>query len=76
MVQITQEMIDSVFSNDELRRKFTHQRKDKAICEMRLKGELYADISKKHKMSKFYCSQCVRRVVRLYRVFIEGEVHT
>lgn len=71
--QITQQMIDAVFSNEKFRRKFTHPRKDKAICEMRLTGAIYTDISKRFKMSHYYCIKIVRRVVRLYRVFIEGE---
>lgn len=73
---MTQEMIDSVFSNKTYRKKFTHPRRDKAICEMRLGGAKYADIGKRFKASESSCMQCVRKVVRIYRVFLEGEVHT
>ncbi len=71
--RITQEMIDTVFSKKDLRNKFTHPRKDKAICEMRLSEMIYTDIAKRYKVSQFYVIQCVRRVARLYRVFVEGE---
>lgn len=76
MVQITQEMIDSVFSAPNLRRKFTHPRKDKAICEMRLTGMIYTDIGKRYGKSQYYCIQIVRKVLRLYKLFVEGEVQT
>lgn len=68
--QVTQQMIDTVFSDQKFRKKFTHPRKDKSICQMRSNNAGYSEIAKRYRMSKFYCRQCVERVVRLYRVFI------
>ena len=72
-IQITQQMIDAVFSNENCLRKFTHPKRDKAICEMRLTGTIYTDIAKRFNTSQYYCIQCVRKAERLYRVFVEGE---
>ena len=72
MGQVTQEMIESVFSNPKFRKKFIHPRKDKAICEMRLAGGLYADIAKKYGVSTFYCREVIRRAVRIYTVFMSS----
>lgn len=72
-IRITQQMIDAVFSNDQCRRKFTHPYKDKSICEMRLTGAIYTDVGKEYGVSQYYCIQCVRKVARLYTMFIEGE---
>lgn len=72
MVQITQHMIDSVFSAPNLRRKFTNPRKDKAICEMRLSGAIYTDIGKRYRKSQSYCLRVVRKAVLLYTVFIKA----
>ena len=73
MVEITQKMIDAVFADDEQRKKFENPKKAKAVCEMRLAGVIYKEIAKKSKMSEYFCMQSVRKVVRLYRIFIEGE---
>ena len=70
--QITQEMIDAVFSDPKLKKKFTRPRKAKAVCEARLAGNIYSDISKRYGVSNFFCTQSVYKVVRLYTVFVEG----
>ena len=69
---MTQKMIDSVFADPKFRKKFSHPRKDKAICEMRLAGAYYADIAKRYGVSSFYCREVIRRVVRLYTVFMSS----
>lgn len=72
-VQITQQMIDAVFSNANLLRKFPHPKRDKEICEMRLTAAIYTDIAKRFNVSQYHCIKCVKKVERLYRVFVEGE---
>lgn len=72
-VQITQKMIDAVFNDHKLRKKFPNPEKAKAMCEMRLTGTSYVDIGQRFKMSESTPFVYVNRVVRLYRVFIEGE---
>lgn len=69
-MELTQEMIDSVFADPKLLKKFSHPRKDKHICERRLAGELWHDIAKRCRMSEYYCRQVLRKVDRLYKVFI------
>ena len=71
-IQITQQMIDSVFSDPKFCKKFPNPRKAKSMCEMRLTGASYEDIGKRFKMSETTPLVYVNRVVRLYRVFIEG----
>ena len=68
--QVTRQMVDSVFSDPKFRKKFIHLRKDKAICEMRLAGGTYADIAKRYRVSTFYCMEVIRRVARIYTVFL------
>ena len=68
--KITPDMIDSVFSDPKLIKKFTHPRKDKHICEMRLAGAYFSDIAKRCRKSEYYCRQVIQRVVRLYQVFL------
>lgn len=76
-IKITQEMIDAVFLHENcLRRKFADPKRDKAICEARLTGAIYSDIARQFKKSQYHCIQCVKKVERLYRVFIEGEANT
>ena len=72
-IQITQEMIDAVFSDVKLRKKFPDPEKAKAMCEMRLTGTSYIHIGKRFKMSETPPLVYVNRVVRLYTMFIEGE---
>lgn len=69
---ITREMIDSVFSDQYLCKRFTNPRKDKAICEMRLSGAIYTDIGKRYRKSQTYCLRVVRKAVLLYTVFIKA----
>ena len=69
--QITQEMIDAVFSDTKLLKRFPRPQMAKAVCEMRVAGETYADIATRCKASNYYCMQAVDKVVRLYTVFIE-----
>lgn len=67
---MTQKMIDSVFADEGLRKKFTHPRMDKAICEERMRGDLWKDIAKRHRRSCFYCREVTRRVMRLYQIWL------
>ena len=67
---MTQRIIDSVFADERLRKKFTHPRMDKAICEERMRGDLWKDIAKRHKRSCFYCREVTRRVMRLYKIWL------
>ena len=69
-MQVTQKMIDSVFSEPKFRKKFSHPLKDKHICEMRVNGAIYKDIAKRYRMSEYYCKQTVARVARIYTVFL------
>lgn len=73
---ITQEMIDAVFDDPKLRKKIKNPKKAKKVCEMRLTGAFYTDIGKKHKVSQYYCVQCVRKVDRLYVLFVEVDGKT
>ena len=70
--EVSHGIIDSIFSNPLFRRKFDNPRLAESICKMRADGMMYAHISKKVKVSQFTCIECVRKVVRLYRVFVEG----
>jgi hypothetical protein len=73
MTKNTQEMIDAVFGDPIQVKKFSHPKKDKAICEMRLTGAYWHEIAKRYKVSETYCRLCVRKVDRIYKLFIEGE---
>ena len=68
---MTQTAINAVFADSRLRKKFTHPRVDKAICEERMRGELWQVIARRHKKSCFYCREVTRRVMRLYVLFVE-----
>lgn len=70
---ITQEMIDAVFTDVKYRKKFPNPRKAKAMCEARLMGTTYENIGKRFNTSSTTPEVYVARVIRLYRVFIEGE---
>jgi Mor family transcriptional regulator len=70
-IKITQEMIDAVFSD--AISKFANPQKAKSVCEMHCTGVTYKEIAKKSKCSEFYIRDCVRKVLNIYRVFIEGE---
>jgi hypothetical protein len=70
---MTQAAIDAVFADERYRSKFTSPRRDKAICEERLAGEMWKVIAQKHKKSEYYCWEVVRRAQRLYEVFIRRE---
>ncbi len=71
--KVTQKMIDAVFANEKLRRQFPNPERAKAICDARLGGNRYTDIGIQYGVSQYTCIQCVRKVIRLYRIFIEGE---
>lgn len=68
---MNQTTIDAVFADRRLRKKFTHPRVDKAICEERMAGAMWKDIAKRHRRSCFYCREVTRRVMRLYVLFVE-----
>ena len=70
--QITQEMVDAVFSDPKLKKRFKQPRKAQSVCEARLAGDIYADIAKRFKVSNYFCIQSVYKVARLYTVFVEG----
>ena len=70
-VPITQEMIDVVFSDPKLCKKFPRPQIAKRVCEMRVAGVVYAEIAKRCKASNYYCMQTVDKVVRLFTVFVE-----
>jgi hypothetical protein len=71
IVKLTQEMIDAVFSKPNLRDKFPNPQKAREICEMRLAGAIYTDISKNFLVSNYYCIDSVNKVKRLYTLFVE-----
>lgn len=69
--QITQEMIDAVFSDPKLCKKFPRPQIAKSVCDLRVAGVAYAEIAKRCKASNYYCMQTVDKVVRLFTVFVE-----
>lgn len=68
-INITQEMIDIVFGDPILRKKFTDPEKAKKICEIRLTGATYLEIGKKVKMSDTYCRRNIQKLIWIYRLF-------
>ena len=70
-VNVSQEMIDFVFGNEDLCSKYPDPKKAKSICESRMTGEVYTKISKDHEVSQFYCINCVKKTIRLYQLFGE-----
>ena len=71
--EVKQEMIEAVFGNKKLRRRFTNPKRDKAICELRAQGVIYDEIAERFGVSQATCIRLARKVVLLYRVFIERE---
>ena len=68
---ITHDVIDAVFSQPSLVKKFSHPRKDRRICEERANGENLNAIGKRHKQSATYCGRIVRRAIMLHALYVE-----
>ena len=67
---ITTEAIQAVFADARLRKRFSHPRMDKAICEERERGDLWREIAKRHRKSEQYCLDVMRRADALYRIWL------
>lgn len=67
---ITTEAIQAVFADARFRKKFSHPRMDKAICEERERGDLWREIAKRHRKSEQYCRDVMRRADALYRIWL------
>lgn len=67
---ITTEAIQAVFADAHLRKRFSHPRMDKAICEERERGDLWREIAKRHRKSVAYCRDVMRRADALYRIWL------
>lgn len=67
---ITTEAIQAVFADARLRKRFSHPRMDKAICEERERGDLWREIAKRHRKSEQYCRDVMRRADALYRIWL------
>ena len=61
MIQISQDAIDFVFSNEHLCKRLQDPKKARKICEMRLAGASYIEIGKKVKMSPDACRRLVQK---------------
>ena len=67
---ITTEAIQAVFADARLRKRFSHPRMDKAICEERERGDLWREIAKRPRKSEQYCRDVMRRADALYRIWL------
>lgn len=69
---ITHDVIDAVFNNPSLAKKFSHPRKDRRICEARANGDKLSVIGKRNKTSATECGRIVRRAILLHALYVEG----
>lgn len=69
---ITHDVIDAVFSDPALVKKFNHPRKDRHICEARANGDKLSAIGKRHKTSATECGRIVRRAIMLHALYVEA----
>ena len=64
---ITEQMVDGVFSKGSpLRARFDRPTFAEAICRRRAKGESILAISKRYGYSTSFCSNIIRKAIRLY----------
>lgn len=68
---ITHEVINAVFGDPSLAKKFSHPRKDRRICEARANGDKLSAIGKRHKTSAAECGRIVRRAILLHALYVE-----
>ena len=67
---ITTEAIQAVFADARLRKRFSHPRMDKAICEEQERGDLWREIANRPRKSEQYCRDVMRRADALYRIWL------
>ncbi len=72
-VNITQEMIDAVFGNPNLRKKFGNPDRAKRICELRLTGATYKEIEHEVKLAGGNCRLDVSKLVWVYQLYVEED---
>ena len=72
-VNITQEMIDAVFGDPILRKKFNKPDRAKRICEIRLTGATYAEIEKECNLAGTHCREVINKLIWIYQLFKEDK---
>lgn len=72
-INITQDMIDFVFSRPTLRKKFNNPEVSKQVCELRLTGLTFAEIEEICKIPFNSAYHHVYRLTWIYQLFSEDK---
>jgi hypothetical protein len=67
-INFTQEMIDVVFGDPILYKKFRNPERAKRICEIRLTGATYQEIEQEVKLAGTHCRQVINKLIWIYQL--------